>query len=125
MDQPERRYTFTAVGRNRIVPFWDSGRSNPLIARQLALSMAYRSCEHGVEQRRTDLGFKGPDPQPAIRNALHLEAVRNNDPETLRYLELADSEITRIAAVLKNANQVDENKQVHVFIPFRNLGSAA
>ncbi|MGZ7089585.1 MAG: hypothetical protein ACXVKH_08950 [Candidatus Angelobacter sp.] len=86
--------------------------------------MAYRSCEHGVEQRRTDR-VKGPDSQPAGRDALHLVAVRNNDPETLRYLELADAEITRIAAVLKNANQVDENKQVHVFIPFRNLGSAA
>ncbi|MGZ4872448.1 MAG: histidine kinase dimerization/phospho-acceptor domain-containing protein [Candidatus Angelobacter sp.] len=64
-------------------------------------------------------------PLAAIRNALHLVAVRNNAPETLRYLELADAEISRIAAVLKNANQVDENKQVHVFIPFRDLGSAA
>ena len=30
--------------------------------------------------------LKGPDPQPAIRNALHLAAIRNNHPETLRYL---------------------------------------
>ena len=52
-------------------------------------------------------------PLAAIRNALYLAAVRSDDPATLRYLALADAEISRIAMVLKNANQIDENKQVH------------
>ncbi|HWG40024.1 MAG TPA: hypothetical protein VN658_05710 [Candidatus Acidoferrales bacterium] len=53
-------------------------------------------------------------PLAAIRNALYLAASRTNDPEALRYLALAGAEISRIAAVLKNANQIEENKQVHV-----------
>jgi nitrogen-specific signal transduction histidine kinase len=64
-------------------------------------------------------------PLAAIRNALYLAACRSTDPETLQYLELADAEISRIAAVLKNANQIDENKQVHVLIPFMDAASAA
>ena len=56
-------------------------------------------------------------PLAAIRNALYLTAVRIDDPEALRYLALAEAEITRIAAVLKNADQIQENKQVHVLIP--------
>ena len=56
-------------------------------------------------------------PLAAIRNALYLAGVRLNDPEALRYLELAETEVRRIAAVLKNADQIEENKQVHVLIP--------
>jgi nitrogen-specific signal transduction histidine kinase len=64
-------------------------------------------------------------PLAAIRNALYLAAIRTDDSETLRYLVLADAEISRIAAVLKNANQIKENKQVHVLISFQDAASAA
>jgi nitrogen-specific signal transduction histidine kinase len=64
-------------------------------------------------------------PLAAIRNALYLTAVRIDDPEALRYLALAEAEITRIAAVLKNADQIQENKQVHVLIPSLGKASAA
>jgi len=64
-------------------------------------------------------------PLAAIRNALFLAAARSTDPEVLRYLELADAEISRIAAVLRNANQIDENKEVHVLIPLADAASAA
>jgi signal transduction histidine kinase len=64
-------------------------------------------------------------PLAAIRNALYLAAARSTDAEILQYLELADVEIARIAAVLKNANQIDENKQVHVLIPFIDAATAA
>jgi nitrogen-specific signal transduction histidine kinase len=64
-------------------------------------------------------------PLAAIRNALYLAGVRTDDPETLRYLLLADAEISRIAAVLKNANQIEENKQVRRAIPFTESASAA
>jgi nitrogen-specific signal transduction histidine kinase len=62
-------------------------------------------------------------PLAAIRNALYLTAVRIDDPEALRYLALAEAEISRIAAVLKNADQIQENKQVHVLI--RSMGKAS
>lgn len=64
-------------------------------------------------------------PLAAIRNALYLATVRTDDSETLRYLALADAEISRIAAVLKNANQIEENKQVRVLIPLMGAVSAA
>lgn len=64
-------------------------------------------------------------PLAAIRNALYLAALRSSDPEVLRYLELAEAEISRIAAVLKNANQIDENKRVHILVPFLDAASAA
>ena len=64
-------------------------------------------------------------PLAAIRNALYLAAARSTDPETLQYLRLADAELSRIALVLKNANQIDENKQVHVLVPFKDAASAA
>jgi nitrogen-specific signal transduction histidine kinase len=51
-------------------------------------------------------------PLAAIRNALYLAAVRTSDPEIQNYLALADAEASRIAAALKNANQIDENKRV-------------
>jgi nitrogen-specific signal transduction histidine kinase len=63
-------------------------------------------------------------PLAAIRNALYLAAVRTDDPEVLHYLALVHAEISRIAAVLKNANQIEENKQVHVVIPLMDIASA-
>jgi nitrogen-specific signal transduction histidine kinase len=56
-------------------------------------------------------------PLAAIRNALYLAGVRTDNPEALHYLALAEAEITRIATVLKNADQIEENKQVHFLIP--------
>jgi hypothetical protein len=56
---------------------------------------------------------------------LYLAAVRTDDPETLRYLALAHAEISRIAGVLKNANKIEESKQVHVLIPLLETASAA
>jgi nitrogen-specific signal transduction histidine kinase len=64
-------------------------------------------------------------PLAAIRNALYLAAVRTNNPETLGYLALAEAEVSRIAAVLKNADQIQENKQVHVLIPPMGKASAS
>ena len=64
-------------------------------------------------------------PLAAIRNALYLAAIRTDDPETLRYLVLAETEISRIVAVLKNANQIEENKQVHVLIACADAAFAA
>ena len=64
-------------------------------------------------------------PLAAIRNALYLTALRTDDPEALRYLALAEAEIIRIAAVLKNADQIEENKQVHVLTPVMGKASAA
>lgn len=64
-------------------------------------------------------------PLAAIRNALYLAAVRSNDPELKRYLELADQEVSRIAAVLKNANQLDENKRLRLIERFAAAASAA
>jgi nitrogen-specific signal transduction histidine kinase len=64
-------------------------------------------------------------PLAAIRNALYLAAVRTDDPETLHYLALAHAEISRIAGVLKNANKIEESKQVHVLIPLLETASAA
>ena len=40
-------------------------------------------------------------PLAAIRNALYLVSCHSNDPEVHRYLEIADEEAARIAAILK------------------------
>ena len=64
-------------------------------------------------------------PLAAIRNALYLVAIRTDDPETQRYLMLADAELVRIATVLKNANQIEENKRVQAPILFLEAASAA
>lgn len=64
-------------------------------------------------------------PLAAIRNALYLAGVRTDNPETLRYLALAETEASRIALVLKNADQIEENKQVHVLIPLMGKALAA
>jgi nitrogen-specific signal transduction histidine kinase len=64
-------------------------------------------------------------PLAAVRNALYLAGVRTDNPEALRYLALAEAEIKRIAAVLKNADQIEENKQVHVVIPLMDKALVA
>ena len=64
-------------------------------------------------------------PLAAIRNALYLTAIRIDDSQALRYLALAEAEIARIAVVLKNADQIEENKQVHLLIPSLGIASAA
>jgi nitrogen-specific signal transduction histidine kinase len=68
------------------------------------------------QQLVQELNHEIHSPLAAIRNALYLAAIRSSDPATLRYLELADAEITRIAAVLRKANQTNENKRVQVLI---------
>ena len=77
------------------------------------------------QQLVRELNHEIHSPLAAIRNALYLAAVRSNDPATLRYLELADEEITRIAAVLKKANETHENKRLQVLIPSLHPVSAA
>lgn len=69
------------------------------------------------QQLVRELNHEIHSPLAAIRNAVYLAAARSSDPATLRYLELADVEISRIAAVLKKANQTYENKGVQVLIP--------
>jgi nitrogen-specific signal transduction histidine kinase len=64
-----------------------------------------------------ELNHEIHSPLAAIRNALYLAAVRNSDPVTLRYLELADAEISRIAGVLRKVNQTHENKRVQLLVP--------
>ena len=64
-------------------------------------------------------------PLAAIRNALYLAAIKTTDPETLLYLQLAEAEAVRIAAALKNANQIDENKSISAVVPLQKKASAA
>jgi nitrogen-specific signal transduction histidine kinase len=64
-----------------------------------------------------ELNHEIHSPLAAIRNALYLAAVRSSDPATLRYLELADAEISRIAGVLRKVNQTNENKRVQLLVP--------
>jgi len=65
------------------------------------------------------------NPLAAIRNALYLASVQTDDPEMERLLNLADHEVTRIAAILRNVNQIDENKRVHTLMPLIDPASAA
>jgi len=48
-------------------------------------------------------------PLAAIRNAMYLSACRSNDPEVLRYLQLANEEISAIARILREARVILEN----------------
>jgi len=63
-----------------------------------------------------ELNHEIHSPLAAIRNALYLAAVRSSDPATLRYLKLADADISRIASVLRKANQTNENKRVNLLV---------
>jgi nitrogen-specific signal transduction histidine kinase len=93
------------------------GHARRLGGRQLAFINGLTEVEPmplSNQQVIQELRHEIHSPLAAIRNALFLVAGRTSDPDTLRYLELADMEISRIAAVLKNANQINENKQVQL-----------
>lgn len=77
------------------------------------------------QQLVQELNHEIHSPLATIRNALYLAAVRSSDPETLRYLALADAEISRIAAVLRKANQTKENKGLQIMVPGIHTCSAA
>ena len=64
-------------------------------------------------------------PLAGIRNALYLASIRSNDPELKQFLRLADGEVSRISAILKNANQTDENKRLHEVVCRAIAASAA
>jgi nitrogen-specific signal transduction histidine kinase len=65
-------------------------------------------------------------PLAAIRNALYLTGVRVSDPEVERYLKLADEEVSRIAMALSKAEQLNENKGLHLCpLPAQAAGSVA
>jgi nitrogen-specific signal transduction histidine kinase len=53
-------------------------------------------------------------PLAAIRNAIYLTAVRVKDPEVARYLTLANDQVSRIAMVLHEADQLNENKRLQL-----------
>ncbi|HEU4413188.1 MAG TPA: histidine kinase dimerization/phospho-acceptor domain-containing protein [Candidatus Angelobacter sp.] len=48
-------------------------------------------------------------PLAAIRNALYLASAVSGEPEVMRYLKLADEEVSRIATILNQASQTYEN----------------
>lgn len=77
------------------------------------------------QQLVRELNHEIHSPLAAIRNALYLVAIRSSDPATLRYLELADAEISRIAAVLRKANKTEENKGFQLIMPAIHPVSAA
>jgi two-component sensor histidine kinase len=77
------------------------------------------------QERIGELKHAINNPLAAIRNALYLAAVQTSDPEMERYLRLADIEVSRIAAILNNASQIDENKTVNTLTPLVNSASAA
>ena len=64
-------------------------------------------------------------PLAAIRNALYLAAARTDDQEIKRYLQLADHEASHISQILKNADQINENKRVHIISSRADAASAA
>jgi len=64
-------------------------------------------------------------PLAAIRNALYLTSARVRDPEVARYLQLADEEASRIAAVLNKAEQLSENKGSYLVFLRAELGRSA
>jgi len=64
-------------------------------------------------------------PLAAIRNALYLAAVRVRDPEVRRYLRLADEEVSRIAQVLNEAEQLIENKRLLLSVSHSEAALAA
>jgi hypothetical protein len=51
--------------------------------------------------------------------------MRSTDAELKHYLQLADDEVARISAILKNADQIDENKRLHEVERRTNAASAA
>jgi signal transduction histidine kinase len=65
------------------------------------------------------------NPLAAIRNALYLALIQNHDPELECFLKLADAEVSRIANILRNANQIDENTRVRTLMAIKDIASAA
>ncbi len=55
-----------------------------------------------------ELSHQINSPLAAIRNALYLASCKTGDPELLRYLDIADEEITTIAAILRATRSVLE-----------------
>jgi nitrogen-specific signal transduction histidine kinase len=102
--------------------------SRPSLADCLHLSVAGQEGTHMALSKEgliQELKHQIHSPLAAVRNALYLAGVRTDNPEALRYLALAEAEITRIAAVLKNADQIEENKEVHALIPLMGNALAA
>jgi nitrogen-specific signal transduction histidine kinase len=118
MDQSgEGRYNFAAL------PCTNSSQIVTIRRRSAALAsyMHYQGFMEGKmaqtkQELVRELNHEIHSPLAAIRNALYLAAVRSSDAATLRYLELADAEISRIAAVLRKVNQTHENKRVQILI---------
>jgi nitrogen-specific signal transduction histidine kinase len=109
-------------------PILASARFNPGLADCLHLSVvSWEGANMALSKEGLiqELKHEIHSPLAAIRNALYLATVRTDDPEMLRYLALADAEIARITAVLKYANQIKENKHVHVLRPVADGASAA
>lgn len=107
------------------------GRHQPLFGLPLALFIDQRRCggdEMALTKRELirELKHQINSPLAAIRNALYLAAVRTDDLEIERYLKLADDEVSRIATVLREADQLDENKSLQLCSKRVNAaGSAA
>jgi signal transduction histidine kinase len=55
-----------------------------------------------------ELSHQINSPLAAIRNAVYLAARQTDDPALLRYLRIADEEITAIAAILRATRVVIE-----------------
>jgi signal transduction histidine kinase len=55
-----------------------------------------------------ELSHQINSPLAAIRNALYLASCQTDDPQLLRYLNLADGEITAITAILRATRAVIE-----------------
>ena len=79
----------------------------------------------GKKELIRELKHQINSPLAAIRNALYLTAARTGDPEVERYLKLADEEASRIAAVLNKAEQLNENKGIHLAFSRAGVGGSA
>lgn len=55
-----------------------------------------------------ELSHQINNPLTAIRNSLYLASRQTDDPQLLRYLALADEEITAITTILRTARAVIE-----------------
>jgi signal transduction histidine kinase len=127
-DLPEAcRYIFYC-GRFSKIAHFGIGPVQSRLGRLLAfISVSWEGANMALSKEGLiqELKHEIHSPLAAIRNALYLATVRTDDPEMLRYLALADAEIARITAVLKYANQIKENKHVHVLRPVADGASAA
>ena len=53
-------------------------------------------------------------PLAAIRGALYLAAARTDDPEVLRYLQMADEEAASIAKAISSLRAIAEQDQLRL-----------